>query len=217
MDGRGNVFVTDGKAISWSRTTRSRPSLSFATPTPVGSVDTTDGPQTVTVQNIGNAPLTFQPFAPGNLLDAVLPSLHITDCTELDGLQLAPGDSCTLDIEFQPAQSGLVNGHVNVVDNTLNTGIHYPNHRSAGHGNWNWPRSVTQSQQLDIPKSSAQHTEPRPTGHVDQHGKHGTDSVSAAHARADFLVTSNCSATLATNGSCTINVIFTPTAAGTQT
>ncbi len=72
------------------------------------------------MQNIGNAPLTFQPFFTSNLLDAVLPSLHTTDCTELSGLQLGAGASCTLPIEFAPSQSGLVNGHVHVVDNALN-------------------------------------------------------------------------------------------------
>ena len=96
------------------------PSLTFATSTPVGSIDTTDGPQTVTVQNIGNAPLTFQPFVAGNLLDAVLASPGETGCTALDGAPIPPGASCTLGIEFDPAQTGAVNGHVNVVDNALN-------------------------------------------------------------------------------------------------
>jgi hypothetical protein len=38
----------------------------------------------------------------------------------LSGLQLAAGATCTLGVEFEPAAAGLVHGHVNVVDNTLN-------------------------------------------------------------------------------------------------
>ena len=121
MDGSGNVFVAEsGKNRILKLDYADPPSLTFATPAQVGSTDTTDGPQTVTVQNIGNVPLTFQPFVAANLLDAVLASPGATDCTELSGSQLAPGAACTLAIEFDPAQSGPVNGYVNLVDNALN-------------------------------------------------------------------------------------------------
>ncbi len=119
VDGSGNVYFADYFLVA-KLDYADPPTLSFATPTPVGSTDTTDGPQTVTIQNIGNASLIFQPFVAGNLLDAVLSPLGATDCTELSGLQLAPGTSCTLGIEFAPAQSGSVSGHANLVDNALN-------------------------------------------------------------------------------------------------
>jgi hypothetical protein len=119
VDGSGNVFATNGQGLV-KLDFADAPSLTFATPTAVGSTDTSDPPQTVTAQNIGNAPLTFQPFVYSNLLDAILPSLHATDCTELSGLQLTPGTACTLEIEFQPQLSGPVSGHVNLVDNSLN-------------------------------------------------------------------------------------------------
>ena len=60
VDGSGNVFVADlGNNRVMKLDFANAPTLTFATPTPVGSTDTTDGPQTVTVQNIGNAPLIF--------------------------------------------------------------------------------------------------------------------------------------------------------------
>ena len=96
------------------------PALSFATPTQVGTTDAKDSTQTVTVQNIGNAPLTFQPFVAANWLDAVQASSTPTECTLLSGLQLAAGAHCTLGIEFHPEQAGLVNGYVKMVDNALN-------------------------------------------------------------------------------------------------
>jgi sugar lactone lactonase YvrE len=122
VDGSGNVYVAElGNNSVVKLDYADAPALSFATPTSVGTTDTTDGPQTVTLQNIGNTTLTFQPFVAGNLLDAILTSSGATDCTTLSGLQLAPGVSCTLDIEFAPAVSGSpVTGYVNVVDNALN-------------------------------------------------------------------------------------------------
>ena len=121
VDGNGNVFVSDyTNNIVVKLDYADAPTLAFATPTPVGSIDTTDLPQAVTVQNIGNSPLTFQPFAAGNLLDAVLASSGSTDCSVLSSLQLPAGASCTLGIEFAPSQVGSLTGYVNVVDNALN-------------------------------------------------------------------------------------------------
>jgi sugar lactone lactonase YvrE len=126
VDGSGNVYIA--VVNSWQQPLgavykvnyANPPNLTFPTPTPVAWIDATDGPQTVTIQNVGNAPLTFQPFVAANLLDAVLASSGATDCTVLTDLQLTSGAACTLGIEFAPAQSGLVYGHVNVVDNALN-------------------------------------------------------------------------------------------------
>jgi sugar lactone lactonase YvrE len=120
LDGSGNVYVTDAYNRVVKLDLADAPNLSFATPTAAGLIDTTDGPQAVTVQNIGNATLTFQPLGSSNLLDAALVSSG-TDCTALSGLQLASGMVCALGIEFEPAQPGPVSGHVKVLDNALNT------------------------------------------------------------------------------------------------
>jgi len=64
VDGAGNVFVADGINSSsgasygvWELDYSDAPSLTFAT-TVVGSTSS-DSPQTVTVENVGNAALTF--------------------------------------------------------------------------------------------------------------------------------------------------------------
>jgi hypothetical protein len=121
VDGSGNVYVAD-----WDHTRlvmldyADAPSLTFATPTNVGATDTTDGPQTVTIQNIGNAALTFQPSVAGDLSNAVLTGSTVSDCSALAGLQLPQGGQCTLGIEFVPSAAGPLTGFVNVVDNALN-------------------------------------------------------------------------------------------------
>lgn len=45
----------------------------------------------------------------------------------------------------------------------------------------------------------------------------GPITISAVSATGDYAVTSTCAGTLAINSSCTANVVFTPTAAGTRT
>jgi sugar lactone lactonase YvrE len=121
VDGSGNVYVADWdhtRLVMLDYADSSR--LTFATPTNVGATDTTDGPQTVTIQNIGNAALTFQPSVAGDLSNAVLTGSTVSDCSALAGLQLPQGGQCTLGIEFVPSAEGPLTGFVNVVDNALN-------------------------------------------------------------------------------------------------
>ncbi len=128
VDGSGNVFATvPFSSLVEKLDYADPPSLTFPTPTPIGSIDTKDGPQTVTVQNIGNLPLTVLSFVPGSLTDGVLASPGETGCSESSNFQLAPGASCTLGIEFAPGaglaprtKPGPVTGHVGVIDSTLN-------------------------------------------------------------------------------------------------
>ncbi len=98
LDGAGNVIVADSLNAAVKKLDFSDgPSLSFA-PTPGGTIGT-DSPQTVTVANDGNQPLTFSavsyaadfPEAPG----------VATDCTTTT--PVASGASCTLSIDFLPS------------------------------------------------------------------------------------------------------------------
>jgi hypothetical protein len=93
------------------------PSLNFAS-TNVGS---TSGPQSVTVQNIGNLPL-----------NAVTPGLVVTgpdfaqvagmgtpaDCTS--SFALTPGASCNLSLSFEPQSAGSLTSTAVFTDNALN-------------------------------------------------------------------------------------------------
>ena len=121
VDGSGNLFVTDGSSKAAKLDFADPPSLSFATPTFVGSTDSTDPAQTVTIQNIGSAPLLFLSPLPSYVSEAVLTSSGAADCTELSPLQLAPSTSCTLGIEFAPMESGAVTGQISILDDSLHT------------------------------------------------------------------------------------------------
>jgi len=120
VDGAGDVFIADagnGRVVEVQRS--QPPTFSFAA-TALGSTST-DSPQSVTVQNIGN-----------QLLDAVAPGLSIgsnsfeqvagsgtpADCTSSFSLQ--PGASCNLSVSFIPQTGGSISSAATFTDNALN-------------------------------------------------------------------------------------------------
>jgi YVTN family beta-propeller protein len=105
VDGAGDIFVSYNGTNQMVEVNRSQPpSLSFAS-TNVGGTSS-DSPQSVTIQNIGNQPL-----------DAVSPGLVVgtnfvkvagsgtpADCTST--FALTPGASCNVSISFEPQTAG---------------------------------------------------------------------------------------------------------------
>ena len=126
VDGSGNVYITEStqKAAVLEVPFATPPNLSFAD-TAIGS-ESSDSPRTVTLRNIGNAPLTFpvpgtgeNPSVSANFtLDAS------TTCPEVltssSASTLAAGASCNLALDFVPTIAGLVSGAVVLTDNTRN-------------------------------------------------------------------------------------------------
>jgi predicted outer membrane repeat protein len=130
LDGAGNIYVADyANAAVKEIVQASAPTVTFTTATNDGSTDTTDGTQTVTLGNVGNAPLVFAipgtgknpSISTGFTLTttgaAVCPSLT-TSATTTGTLAVA--SSCTLPIGFAPVspQSGVVNGQLVLTDNS---------------------------------------------------------------------------------------------------
>ena len=121
LDGSGNVYVSDSRNDAVREIYRTTPpSLSFAA-TLVGSTSS-DSPQTVAVENIGNLPLTFSiptsgtnPSYPANFPentgDANL-------CAS--GTPLVQGTSCYVSVSFMPTAQGANTGSVVLTDNNLN-------------------------------------------------------------------------------------------------
>jgi beta-lactam-binding protein with PASTA domain len=120
LDAGGDVFVTysdSGQVVELNRS--QAPALSFAS-TPVGSTSS-DSPQSLLVQNIGNQPL-----------NAVAPGLAVTgasfaqvagagiyaDCS--GGFSLTAGALCNLSLSFTPQSAGPLTGSAALTDNTLN-------------------------------------------------------------------------------------------------
>jgi len=101
LDQFGNVYYSDWFTNSIYTILRGyNPAFLFAN-TPQGS-ESTDSPQTATVTNIGNTPLTFSAISyPADFPEDS--SGSATDCTI--STSLAPNADCTFTIDFKPVQS----------------------------------------------------------------------------------------------------------------
>jgi hypothetical protein len=103
---------------------RSSASLSFAS-TSVGT-QSSDSPQAVTLENIGNAALTFPVPATGEnpSVAAGFTLDSSTTCPEVlassSAGSLAPGVMCDLAVDFIPTTAGADSGSVTLTDNNLN-------------------------------------------------------------------------------------------------
>ncbi len=114
VDGAGDLYIADNtnkRIVEWSQT--QLPSLAFAA-TSVGSVSS-NSPQSVTVQNIGNAALNVSALAASTNFN-----LNGSNTTCTSTTSLAAGDTCVLGIEFQPTATGALAGTVTLTDNNLN-------------------------------------------------------------------------------------------------
>ncbi|MGA2889381.1 MAG: protease pro-enzyme activation domain-containing protein, partial [Terracidiphilus sp.] len=128
VDGVGNVYVADTSNNRIEKMDYAdAPSLNFAG-TVVGSTST-DSPQTVTVQNVGNAALSFPIPSSGNnptiATNFTQNSSGASACplvsagSSTAGM-LAAGASCQLRISFAPAAAGTLTGSLALTDNNLN-------------------------------------------------------------------------------------------------
>ncbi|MEO9073284.1 MAG: NHL repeat-containing protein [Edaphobacter sp.] len=130
VDGSGNVYVGDSNNNAVKEIDLSDPpALVFATATPAGTTDTTDGPHTVTVANSGNAALTFTLPTSGNnpsiSADFTLDSSGGTACPLIGSTSSSPGTlaagaSCSLPISFAPTVGGAIAGSLVLTDTNLN-------------------------------------------------------------------------------------------------
>lgn len=118
VDGTGNLFITDSNNNRVIKIQRSQaPAFNFPTPTPLGSIDVTDGTQTAQVFNIGNEPLDFT--AVSYAADFLQPSDDANACAS--STSLSAGQECDLPIEFAPENGGTpLSEDVTLTDNALN-------------------------------------------------------------------------------------------------
>ena len=123
MGANGNIYYVNGNSVMMVNSASS-PSLQFK-PTTVGS-KSTDSPEVTTLQNVGNAPLTFSvpssgtnPSVAANFaLDSssTCPQISVSGSPSSLGMNA----SCTYALDFTPTATGTINGSVVVSDNALN-------------------------------------------------------------------------------------------------
>ncbi len=118
LDSSGNAYFSilgspAGQIVKLDRA--DAPSISFPTATNVGTTDTVDGTKTVTLQNIGNLPLTFTGVTwPGDFSQAS------GDANVCSVTPLNPAATCDLPIQFTPVSAGSpLSENVILIDNAL--------------------------------------------------------------------------------------------------
>jgi hypothetical protein len=211
VDGNRNVFVADygdGRVVRLDYA--DPPSLNFASAA-VGSTST-DSPQTVTVENVGNAALNFPIPSTGNdpsiAANFTLNDNGASACTVLSAGSsepgtLAAGASCQLSISFAPAAAAALSGSLVLTDNNLNAAA---------------PGYATQSIALSGTGTQATPTITWPTPAAITYGTalSGTQ-LNASSAVAGTFSYSPATGTVLTAGSQKLSVTFTPTNATNYT
>ncbi len=204
VDGGGNVYISDGANMRVLKENfADTPSLTFASV--AVSSTSTDSPQTVTVENNGNAALNFPIPATGSnpsigpdfTLNENAPNTCpvVTSGSSAAGT-LPPGATCALAISFAPTVSGALNEALALTDNNLNAASPAYATQSislSGTGmatptiTWSAPAAITYGTPLSATQLDATASVP------------GTFSYSPA------------AGTVLTAGTQTITVTFTPT------
>jgi sugar lactone lactonase YvrE len=117
LDGAGDVLIADTLNDRILAVNSSNPpALAFAT-TPVGQTSS-DSPQSVTIQNIGNASLSLTGLSVAANFGQVDGSGNPEDCTS--STSLAAGAECNLSLSFTPTTGGAIQGSAVLTDNALN-------------------------------------------------------------------------------------------------
>jgi sugar lactone lactonase YvrE len=118
LDSIGNLYIADAlNFVVREVEVTMPPAITFLTATPEGSTDTTDGPQTAMVSNIGNTALTF-PAPPS--LAASFTLDNASTCPSGSTATLSSGASCILAVDFAPVAAGAISGSLILTDNALN-------------------------------------------------------------------------------------------------
>jgi len=161
--------------------------------------------QTITVTNIGEAPLAISSIA----LTGADPSEYTL--SQNCGTSLAMSSQCTYTVTFSPTASWARVASITMIDNAQGSphvvGL-AGNGVSGGVASFS-PSSLTFTSRLIYSTSAAQPVKLTNTGTAPL-------KLTSISAGGDYSETNNCPASIAVAGSCTVNVTFTPTYSGTR-
>jgi hypothetical protein len=189
----GLTGIGQGGALSMSST-----ALSFGSQ----YTGTTSPAQTITLSNVGGAALTF------TSLVASSDFRRTTTC----GASLVPGANCTVSVAFAPTAAASYLGSLLVTSDSVGSPhtVSLSGLGVASPGVALSPTSLTFASQLPGSPSLAK------TITLLNSGIAVLSAISIT-ASGDFAQANNCGTSQAAGASCTLNVVFTPTAVGSRT
>ena len=175
----------------------STPSLTFGSQ----NVGTTSASQPVTLSNTGAATLT---------ITSIVPSANFGESDNCGG-SVAAGGFCTISVTFSPTATGWLTGTLAITDNASNS----PQTVSL-RGTGTAPQAGVSPLSLTFGNQNVGTTSASQPVTLSNTGS-GTLTITSIVPTADFGETDNCGGSVATDGSCTIKVTFTPTITGSST
>ena len=129
------------------------------------------------------------------------------------GSSLVAGANCTFSLTFTPGQLGPSSAAITITDNTLGS----PHSLSLnGIGVTSGPNATLSSSSLTFFNEAVGTTSPPQSITLSNYGT-ATLNISGIAASGDFGETNNCGSNLAPAASCTIDITFTPSTAGSLT
>lgn len=213
----GTLTVTDGASNSPQTASLSGTGTVLSiTPTSLSfgsqALNTSSSPQTVTIVNEATASVAFSKISvTGTNASSFL--IQSNSTCPLGTGSLAAGASCTVVVVFDPQANGALSANITIVAAGGGSPHTVPMSGTGGASTGNatlTPSSFTFATQLIKTSSASQPATLTNTGSV-------AITISSIATTGPYSQTNNCGTSLAANASCTINVVFTPTAAGTQT
>jgi hypothetical protein len=172
-------------------------SLSFGNQT----INTPSTAQAVTVTNTGTATLNIS-----STLVAGVERLDFAPLSNKCGKTLGAGAACKIWATFTPQAVGARSATIQMVDNAPGSPqvVTLTGTGTAPVATWSVPNLSFGSETIGVP-STAQAVTLTNTGN-------GTLTISNIATTGDYSQTNNCSTPLAPNGTCSVNVTFTPSA-----
>jgi hypothetical protein len=177
------------------------PSLTFA----MQRVGTTSPQQLLTLTNTGNSTLTISSVGAAGAV--------VFSQTNTCPATLAPGASCPISVTFRPVYTGTYYGDVVLISDTGNVRGSEKDVLLTGPSGASIATLSSTNLSLAATKVG---TSSAPASVIITNTGGMTLDISSIAASGDFAQSNNCRTTLAPNASCSVNVVFTPTATGSR-